>query len=121
VTYLPDHEPALGVKSFPVGEDWTSGYTLAEGADLLIHDSQYTIQEYEQRVGFGHSSLPHAVRFAQLADVKQFVPFHHDPAHNDDMLDQMIENTMAKMQPAFIVTPGMEGITLDIGDQKPPS
>ena len=45
VTYLPDHEPALGAKTFPISEDWTSGYTLAEGADLLIHDSQYTIEE----------------------------------------------------------------------------
>jgi len=43
VTYLPDHEPALGTKTFPIGEDWTSGYALAEGSDLLIHDAQYTI------------------------------------------------------------------------------
>lgn len=113
-TYLPDHEPALGAKTFPISEDWTSGYTLAEGADLLIHDSQYTVDEYEQRVGFGHSSLPHAIRFAQLADVKQFVPFHHDPAHTDDMLDEMIANTIAEMSPGFIVTPGKEGISLEI-------
>jgi phosphoribosyl 1,2-cyclic phosphodiesterase len=114
VTYLPDHEPALGAKTFPIDEDWTSGYALAEGADLLIHDSQYTIQEYKQRVGFGHSCLQHALRFAQLADVKQFVPFHHDPAHTDDMLDHMIENTVGEMQPKFSVTPGKEGTTLAI-------
>jgi ribonuclease BN (tRNA processing enzyme) len=114
VTYLPDHEPALGAKTFPISEDWTSGYALAEGADLLIHDSQYTIEEYQERVGFGHSCLPHALRFAQLADVKQFIPFHHDPAHTDDMLDQMIENTVAEMQPGFRVTPGKEGAVLEI-------
>jgi ribonuclease BN (tRNA processing enzyme) len=114
VTYLPDHEPALGAKTFPISEDWTSGYALAEGADLLIHDSQYTMEEYEQRVGFGHSCLPHALRFAQLADVKQFVPFHHDPAHTDVMLDQMIENTISEMQPNFSVTPGKEGAVLEI-------
>jgi phosphoribosyl 1,2-cyclic phosphodiesterase len=115
VTYLPDHEPALGVKTFPISEDWTSGYSLADGADLLIHDSQYTIQEYEQRVGFGHTCLPHAFRFAQLAQVKQLIPFHHDPAHTDDMLDQMIEDSVAEMQPAFRVTAGREGLMLDIG------
>ncbi len=115
ITYLPDHEPALGAKTFPISEDWTSGYALAEGVDLLIHDSQYTVQEYDQRVGFGHSCLPHAIQFAQLAGVRQFIPFHHDPAHSDDMLDQMIENTVAEMQPAFSVIPGKEGLTLDIG------
>lgn len=114
VTYLPDHEPALGAKTFPIDEDWTSGYALAEGADLLIHDSQYTIEEYEKRVGFGHSCLPHAIRFAQLANVKQFVPFHHDPSHTDDMLDRMINDTLAEMQPEFSVTAGKEGLVLDI-------
>jgi phosphoribosyl 1,2-cyclic phosphodiesterase len=114
VTYLPDHEPALGAKTFPISEDWTSGYTLAEGADLLIHDSQYTIEEYKQRVGFGHSCLLHAIKFAQLAGVKQFVPFHHDPSHTDDMLEQMIDNTVAEMQPEFTVTAGKEGLMLEI-------
>lgn len=116
VTYLPDHEPALGVKEFPISEDWTSGYALAEGSDLLIHDAQYSTKEYEQRVGFGHSSLTHAFRFAQLAEVKQFVPFHHDPAHTDEMLDQMIEDIIAEEQPSFRVIPGMEGAVVDIGD-----
>ena len=114
VTYLPDHEPALGAKTFPIGADWTSGYALAEGADLLIHDSQYSIEEYEERVGFGHSCLTHAFRFAKLADVKQFVPFHHDPAHTDDMLDLMISRTVSEEKPTFIVTPGMEGAVLDL-------
>jgi phosphoribosyl 1,2-cyclic phosphodiesterase len=115
LTYLPDHEPALGVKSFPIGEDWTSGYDLAEGADLLIHDSQYTIEEYEDRVGFGHSCLNHAFRFGELTQVKQFVPFHHDPAHTDDMLDKLIANTIDDFQPSFNVLPGKEGAVLELG------
>ena len=114
VTYLPDHEPALGTKTFPKGADWTSGYALAEGADLLIHDAQYSIKEYETRIGFGHSCLSHAFRFAKLAEVKQLIPFHHDPAHTDDMLDQMIKQTVSEEQPPFIVTPGMEGSVLDL-------
>ena len=118
VTYLPDHEPALGVNSFPIGEDWTSGYALAEGADLLIHDSQYTVDEYEQRIGFGHSCLTHAFRFGQLAAVKEFVPFHHDPAHTDEMLDTMITDTVREVQPNFVVTPGKEGAILEVGGEK---
>src|SRR5438093_1203901 len=57
LAYLPDHEPALGVRSFPQSGDWTSGYGLAEGADLLIHDAQYNHAEYEERIGWGHSSI----------------------------------------------------------------
>ena len=116
VTYLPDHEPSLGARTFPISSDWTSGYALAEGADLLIHDSQYTTEEYEGRSGFGHSSINHALKFAKLAEVKEFVPFHHDPAHSDDMLDKMIAQTVGEMQPNFIVTPGMEGSVINIGN-----
>ena len=117
VTYLPDHEPALGVNAFPISEDWTSGYDLAEGADLLIHDSQYSVHEYESRVGFGHSCLTHAFRFGQLAQVKEFVPFHHDPTHTDQMLEKMIADTVADVQPSYAVTPGKEGIVIDVGGE----
>ena len=117
MTYLPDHEPALGVSSFPIGEDWTSGYALAEGSDLLIHDSQYTVAEYKRRVGYGHSCLTHAFRFGQLTEVKEFVPFHHDPAHTDQMLDALISDTVEEVQPGFKVTPGKEGAVLEVGGE----
>ena len=115
MTYLPDHEPALGASAFPRSKDWTSGYELAEGADLLIHDAQYSPDEYEERVGFGHSSIAQAVDFAGLAEVHQLVPFHHDPSHSDVMLDSMIEDVISKKQPGFEVTPGMEGIEINLG------
>jgi phosphoribosyl 1,2-cyclic phosphodiesterase len=115
VTYLPDHEPSLGARNFPIGEEWTSGFDLAEGADLLIHDSQYTAEEYGRRAGFGHSSIDQAVRFAELAGVRQLIPFHHDPAHSDVMLDKMIDQVVDELQPSFRVTPGIEGSELEIG------
>ena len=47
LTYLPDHEPALGALTFPaLPREWTSGAMLAADADLLIHDSQYSAAEY---------------------------------------------------------------------------
>lgn len=116
VTYLPDHEPALGAKTFPLDSDWTSGYDLAEGTDLLIHDSQYTVEEYDQRIGYGHSCISHAFRFGQLTQVKEFVPFHHDPAHTDEMLEAMISQAEAEIQPGFKVSPGKEGAVLQIGE-----
>ncbi|HUF00279.1 MAG TPA: MBL fold metallo-hydrolase, partial [Anaerolineales bacterium] len=114
ITYLPDHEPALGGQTFGNDKSWTSGYKLAEGADLLIHDSQYSEEEYRDRVGFGHSSISHAFRFASLCDVKHYVPFHHDPTHNDDTLDRMFEQTTQDVQPSYRVTPSREGLAIEI-------
>jgi len=113
LTYLPDHEPALGGRAFGREKSWTSGYRLAEGADLLIHDTQYTHEEYRNRLGFGHSSIDHAFRFAGLCDVKHFAPFHHDPTHNDDVLDRMFETTIKNIQPSYKVTPSREGLVID--------
>ena len=114
ITYLPDHEPALGAKTYPREKEWTSGFDLAEGSDLLIHDAQYTEQEYQARVGFGHSSIRQAFQFAQLSSVKHFVPFHYDPAHSDETLDQMFAAVMAELHPTFTVTPSREGVSLNV-------
>jgi len=117
ITYLPDHEPALGARKFPLSRDWTSGYTLAAGVDLLIHDAQYSSEEYADRIGFGHSSLPQAFEFAALAEVKRLVPFHHDPAHTDDDLDHLIQETILSTRPSFAVAPGSEGATFELGEK----
>lgn len=112
MTYLPDHEPALGGRTFPHDRSWVSGYRLAEGVDLLIHDTQYTEEEYLSRIGFGHSSIRHAFQFAELTAVKHFVPFHHDPTHSDDDLDRMFARMLGETHPSYQVTPGREGLTL---------
>jgi ribonuclease BN (tRNA processing enzyme) len=114
VTYLPDHEPALGTPTFPSDKEWTSGYTLAEGADLLIHDAQFTEEEYQNRVGFGHSTVRDAFQFAKLTNVKRFVPFHYDPAHSDDELDGMFKEAIAELQPSYEVAPSREGLSLEV-------
>lgn len=114
LAYIPDHEPALGQPNFPMRKEWTSGYTVAEGADLLIHDAQYTSAEYEEHVGWGHSSIRQAFQFAALTSVKHLVPFHHDPAHTDDQIDLMIAQAIAESAPPFQVTPGMEGALFEL-------
>jgi ribonuclease BN (tRNA processing enzyme) len=87
VTYLPDHEPALGSRAFPEPPDWSSGFALAEGADLLIHDAQYTEAEYGERTGWGHSTTRHAVDLAVMAGVRRLATFHHDPERDDAAMD----------------------------------
>jgi phosphoribosyl 1,2-cyclic phosphodiesterase len=112
--YLPDHEPALGTRQFPMRADWVSGYDLARGADLLIHDAQYTDEEYASRIGWGHSSMHHAIEFARLGGVQHFVPFHHDPSHTDADLDRYWSQAVLKASPSFYVSPAQEGATFDL-------
>jgi phosphoribosyl 1,2-cyclic phosphodiesterase len=114
LAYMPDHEPALGVQQFPLTSDWTSGYAVAEGVDLLLHDSQYTAREYDAHVGWGHSAMPHVRAFARLAGVKHLVPIHHDPDHDDVTLDRLMAENFGDDLP-FAVTPGREGLSFKLG------
>ena len=100
LTYLPDHEPALGAVPFPsLPRAWTSGGALAVDADLLIHDSQYSTDEYPNHVGWGHSSLK---QIAGLRDAlrrsKHLVPFHHDPGHTDVDIDRLMAEAIAERE-----------------------
>ncbi len=114
MAYIPDHEPALATPVPFTDPEWTSGYDLAAGADLLIHDCQYTLQQYKSRIGWGHSAMPHAFQFAQLAGVKHFVPFHHDPNHSDDVLDRLLNQEIEAASPAYEVTPGRDGQVFEL-------
>lgn len=115
LAYLPDHEPMLACRRFADSPEWCSGLELAAGVDLLVHDAQYTDAEYAQRVGWGHSTLSHALAFARLARVKQFMAFHHDPAHDDDALDEFFAESPRRHDEQFTFSPAREGTTLDIG------
>jgi ribonuclease BN (tRNA processing enzyme) len=113
LTYIPDHEPALGSNDFPNDQEWTSGYHLAQGADVLIHDSQYTDEEYRERVGWGHSSYTHLLAFAAMTGVRRLMTFHHDPAHSDSTLDETHERLKESAR-GFEVVPGTHGAVIDI-------
>jgi ribonuclease BN (tRNA processing enzyme) len=114
LAYLPDHEPALGVPNFPNAGEWTSGYSIAVGADLLLHDAQYTSDEYRARVGWGHSAVEHTVRFAELAEVRHLVTFHHDPSHDDWALDQLTGYAAGLTSRSMTITPGAEGASFEV-------
>jgi phosphoribosyl 1,2-cyclic phosphodiesterase len=90
LAYIPDHEPAFGVDLSTVPSDWVSGYALAEGVDVLLHDSQYGEEEYSARVGWGHSSVEQAVAFARISNARRLVMFHHDPDHDDQDLEVLL-------------------------------
>jgi phosphoribosyl 1,2-cyclic phosphodiesterase len=89
LAYLTDHEPALGADLERDAPEWISGYALAHRADVLIHDCQYTPQEYAARAGWGHSSTVQVATFAERTGARRLVLFHHDPMHTDDQLEAL--------------------------------
>ena len=58
--------------------------TLAEGADVLVYDAQYTPEEYSGKVGWGHSTWRAGAELAKAAGVGTYVLFHHDPLRSDE-------------------------------------
>jgi phosphoribosyl 1,2-cyclic phosphodiesterase len=89
VAYMPDHEPALAGRFEDRTRDWISGGSIAEDVDLLLHDAQYSEEEYEGRLGWGHSSVSSAVAYADAVGAKRLVLFHHDPTHSDDRMQEL--------------------------------
>jgi len=73
---------------------------FARGADLLIHDAQYTPGEFEEKVDWGHSPYPFAAQVASQAGVKHLVLFHHEPEHSDAMIGQMEQQAREALQEA---------------------
>ena len=114
LAYIPDHEPALGVDRFPVAPEWTSGHRIADGADLLLHDAQYTEQEYGERVGWGHSSIAHTVAFARQAAVGKLLLFHHDPSHDDATVERLAAHAALHGGSTVATEAAAEGATLEI-------
>ncbi|MEO8712125.1 MAG: MBL fold metallo-hydrolase [Parafilimonas sp.] len=81
---------------------------LAKDADLLIHDGQYTPEEYPKFKGWGHSSYEHAVEVAIRANVKRLIITHHDPDHNDEFLDEMEQDCQKLFPNSIFAKEGME-------------
>jgi phosphoribosyl 1,2-cyclic phosphodiesterase len=88
-----------------------------EGVDALCLDGQYTPDEYNGKVGapkkgWGHSTMVDAAQVARAVDAKRLLLFHHDPAHNDDMVELMAEEAR---QHFFATEPAREGKRLLLG------
>lgn len=114
LTYLPDHEPALGNPDFPGSPEWTSGFALADGADVLIHDAQYDDAEYSTRVGWGHTSVSHLAAFTAMTQPGRLITFHHDPAHTDSDLDSLHDDLASRIANGTELFPGVAGLIVDV-------
>ncbi|MHB8694077.1 MAG: MBL fold metallo-hydrolase [Solirubrobacteraceae bacterium] len=94
--YIPDHEPGLGAPIAKLEDDWISGFELAADAELLIHDCQYTDEEYTRHLGWGHCPISDALAFARRVAARSLLCFHHDPLHSDDFLDGVAKEVTAR-------------------------
>jgi len=93
VAYLSDHHPyTLGEGPDGFGPYHEAALTLAADVDVLIHDAQYTAEEFPARRAWGHSAIDYAVGLAQAAGIGQLVLFHHDPRRTDDEIDQIAQS-----------------------------
>jgi phosphoribosyl 1,2-cyclic phosphodiesterase/CheY-like chemotaxis protein len=103
IVYCSDHEPHS--RSLAGGQGDIAGQDLRHaefinGADLLIHDAQYTAAEYPSKIGWGHSSAEYAVKLAQRAQAKRLALTHHDPLRDDEAVDRMLAGIRAGLQTA---------------------
>jgi ribonuclease BN (tRNA processing enzyme) len=114
VAYIPDHEPGLGQDLDTDPPEWISGHALACNASLLIHDAQYTEAEYAMTVGWGHSRIGDALRFARRTEAERVALFHHDPGHDDAMLDELGAEASAEWKGDGALRMAREGETIEL-------
>lgn len=85
--FLTDNELTF---KHPGGLDYNAYMNFSKGADLLIHDSEYTEDEYKIMKTWGHSLYTDALRLALEAEVKTFGLYHHNQDHTDEIMDKMV-------------------------------
>ena len=98
--YLTDTEHVPGAPDRSILE-------LIAGADLVIYDSMYTDAEYDTYVGWGHSTWQEGVRLCRAAGAKRLAVFHHDPEHDDELLDGVARDVEKQLPGSFVARDGL--------------
>ncbi|HEV8639669.1 MAG TPA: GAF domain-containing protein [Methylomirabilota bacterium] len=122
IVYATDHEPhardlAAGAEREHLGGEDQRHAAFLAGADLVIHDAQYTASEYPAKVGWGHSTMEYVVDVARASDVRRLALFHHDPLRDDDAMDRLVEaarRRVARSLPALEVFAAAEGQVVEL-------
>ncbi|HEV7888682.1 MAG TPA: MBL fold metallo-hydrolase [Acidimicrobiales bacterium] len=112
VVYISDHQAPYALDAVA-----DSVLELCDGADLLIHDAQYTPDEFEVKAHWGHCTVDYAVLVAKEAGVRRLCLFHHDPAHSDDELDRLLAHAQDTGRKYGLdeVVAAYEGLILTVG------
>ncbi len=111
VVYLSDHQQPPG----PPFEIPSGVRELCAGADLLIHDAQYTPEEFSVKSDWGHCTVEFAAWVAHECKVSTLALFHHDPAHDDDELDRLLDRANRCLDGEVEVVSAAEGMTITLG------
>ena len=115
LAYLSDHQaPFDGSLDVP-----PSVVSLCQGVDVLIHDAQYDLDEFDKKSTWGHSTIDYAVAVAAASDVDRLVLFHHDPAHDDAWIDDALAHARELASGRFEVFAASEGMSLRSGTDQP--
>jgi len=111
VAYVSDHQAPRTLDTVA-----DSVLELCDGVDLLIHDAQYTAEEFEEKAHWGHCTMDYALLVAREAGARRLALFHHDPAHSDDELDVLHGAVRARAREAGgpEVLSAREGLELQI-------
>jgi len=116
LVYVSDNELGAGGE-YPVGPKWRDEFVAFIGdAELLIHDSMYTPEEYPRYAGWGHSTYAETVELALDAGAKRVALFHHEPEHADSSLDEITNHAreLAGRRGRLEVVLAAEGMKLTI-------
>ena len=127
IAYMTDHEPFVLHRPDQPLDDLLlhpasqRHVEFVAGVDLLVHDAQYTADEYPAKRGWGHSTIEYVVDVAVAARVKRLALFHHDPWRADDALDRLVEAAQARAVARggdLVVFAAAEGQTLDLAESE---
>jgi phosphoribosyl 1,2-cyclic phosphodiesterase len=112
VVYISDHQAPPGLDTVA-----DSVLELCDGADLLIHDAQYTEEEFAEKSHWGHCTVDYALLVAKEAGVRRVALFHHDPGHDDDFIDRLYAGACVtgKQHGLEQVVAAAEGMSLIVG------
>ncbi len=115
VAYASDHQQPL---DDPTRVD-EGVLELCEGADLLIHDAQFTPAELEARPDWGHCTPSYALEVAAQAEARMLCMFHHDPWHDDDTIDRLLAECRAEAADRGVgeIIAAAEGLRITLGDR----
>lgn len=109
--FLPDNELEF---AHVQGMDRNRYVEFCNGAALLLHDSQYTEDEYRQRRGWGHTNIAGSVGLARDAEVERLVLFHHDPEHSDEQMDELLALARREATGGPECSAAMEGMEIEV-------
>jgi diguanylate cyclase (GGDEF)-like protein len=118
IAYVTDHEPFWNSSGSQFKHPGDQRHiAFLNGADLVIHDAQYSLEEYPSKIGWGHSTVDYATEVSMAAGVKQLALFHHDPLHDDGEIARMegVARHLVKERGVTMdVIAASEGLTLDV-------